>query len=496
MNLFSPESLLALGNNNPFYIMWIFFVYGGWVIVVYGLVRLWWTMRLFKLQGRYLAKVEWVILAIDIPKASEQTPKAMEQVFATISGAHAEISKRDKYTKGEVQLSFSFEIVSIDGYIQFLVRTPKVFRDLVEGSIYAQYPDAEITEVEDYTKDIPNNYPNDKYKIWGAELQLAQNEAFPIRTYKFFEDQLSQELKDPISSLIENMSRIQKNEQVWFQIIVVPTENSEWVKRALKQAYKIAGKKVSEEKKSIFSPLLSFLFNLPNWVSFLRIEGSESKKDQLDFRVLNLTPGERSSVEAIETKASKLGFICKLRLIYVAPLEQYQTARVINSVFGAIKQFGDLTSNSLKPNKRTKTSVVWFFPDRRANERRGRIMRNYKARSWFLGSKYFILNAEELATIYHFPSIYVKNPYLKRTEAKKSDAPVSLPQNIALDASQPTVDLREQLTNLQLDNNYYESRYGKKSPPPAKPQNDHQSQKTLPATDQENATVPDNLPLG
>ena len=41
--------------------------------------------------------------------------------------------------------------------------------------------------------------------------------------------------------------------------------------------------------------------------------------------------------------------------------------------------------------------------------------------------KAFVLNIEELATIYHIPDIGVKSPLLPRVEAKKGEPPVGLP---------------------------------------------------------------------
>lgn len=479
-----------LYGRSPLEVAWIVFLRGGWIIIAYMILHLWWALRLLRLQGKFLSGIEYCLLAIDIPKDSEQTPKAMEQVFATITGAHQDISSRDKYFKGEVQISFSFEIISIDGYVQFLIRTPKVHRDLVEGAVYSQYPDAEITEVEDYVKDFPSHFPNDHYNLWGTEVELVRNEAFPIRTYKYFEDPLSQELKDPLASLIETMSRIQKNEQVWFQIVIVPTENTKWVQKALKQAYKICGKKAPEKKKTLFDMLLDWLYRLPDFLPFIASSSvyGEERREIFDFRVMNLTPGEREIVEAIEQKASKLGYICKLRLMYVSPHEQYQTSRVINSVYGALKQFGYLTRNSFRPNKRTKTSVVWFFVEQRKNMRRQRLMRNYKNRSWYMGSKYFILNIEELASLYHFPSITVKTPYLKRTEVKKSDSPAHLPTYDEVPVRDYEESLREQLVNLELNNDYYEQRYAKvKTPSAAAPRKNEQG------SVRDNA--PDNLPI-
>ena len=474
-------------------IAWTLFLYGGWIPFTSLILKLAWDMRLIRLGGKFFGSIEYVMLAIDIPKLSEQKPKAMEQVFATISAAHSPLSKRDKYVRGIGQLSFSFEIISIDGYIQFLIRSPKVYRDLVEAAVYAQYPDAEITEVEDYTKDLPTTFPNDQYNLWGSEVSLVKKDAYPIRTYVSFEDKLSQEIKDPIAGLVETMSRIQKNEQVWLQIIVCPTDTA-WVKGSIKEAQKLAGRK-PPQKKSYFSSIFGLFYNLPNWFVWTQQETLTAKPEKLiDLGgMINLTPGERANIENIELKASKIGFVCKLRLIYLSPPQQYQPQRVVSSVFGAIKQFGDLNSNAFKPNTRTKTALVWFMVEQRVNARRGRLIRNYKNRSWFSGSNFFILNTEELATLYHFPALQIKSAMLNRTEVKKSDAPSNLPSTQQESSQEAALDLRQSLVSLQLDNRYYEDRYAvdpskiQQKKPPTEP--------TIAVVAEAEQKAPDNLPI-
>ena len=152
--------LYYLSIQSPFFILWVLFKNGGWVIFLFiflwGFKEIW----LFNLQRKYLRSIEYIILAIDIPKANEQSAKAMEYFFTQLAGTFSRPNLKEKYFQGKTQLSFSFEIISLDGYIQFLIYTPKSFRDLVEAAIYAQYPEAEITEVKDYIKIIPEDFPH------------------------------------------------------------------------------------------------------------------------------------------------------------------------------------------------------------------------------------------------------------------------------------------------------------------------------------------------
>ena len=228
---------------------------------------------------------------------------------------------------------------------------------------------------------------------------------------------------------------------------------------------------------------------------------SNSKKDDMPSMMLHLTPGEKSMIEAIEEKAAKIGFECKIRLIYISPIEQYSVARVISSVFGSIKQFNTLDLNALKPDPDTKTKINYFFIKYRERLRRERLMRGYKQRSGIVGHNWFIFNIEELASLWHFPSRFIKTPMLQRTAAKKSDAPPSLPLNLSLTTEQnlisnqlekqldsgsndyisdtahpaPEPELKEQLEqpepakpvdtgfDVDMDNDYFEDQFAKKS---------------------------------
>lgn len=461
------------GNQSPLESLWYVFIQGGWIIFVWFFIQSCYIVWLLNKQNKWFATHRYIILAIDIPKDTEQTPKAVEQLFSTISGGHMPLSWKEIWLQGKFQLAFQFEIVSIDGYIQFLIRTPSHFRDLVESSIYSQYPDAEITEVEDYVGTVPDLYPNDTHNIWGSEVILAKPDYLPIRTYKDFEDTVSGEFKDPLASLLETMSKIQKGEQVWIQLIVRPT-GFDWPRRGMKAVYKIAGKKLPDKKnwwEGIFSSLFGLFFLSTGEEMFFQSGGGAKpirEKEPLPSLMLHLTPGEKGTIEAIERKISKTGFECKMRLIYLSPLEQYQSSRVISSVFGSIKQFNTMDLNAFKPDPKTKTQIMYFFIESRLAERRRRLMRAYKNRSGIIGRSPYILNTEELATIWHFPAKDIKAPLLQKTETKKAEPPAALPipVNVGME-SEVKEELKNQLHSdrpifkFNLDDKHYEQRFAK-----------------------------------
>ena len=187
---FGPVSLFESlpSASNPFSAMYLLFTGGGWIIFVFVFLYGGLIARIEFIRNRFDANIEFVLLAIDIPRMNEQSPKAVEHIFSHIYGIRKTGNLKERFLRGYTQLNISLEIVSIEGFIQFLIRTPVKFRDLVEAAIYAQYPEAELTEVDDYVDLIPKplEFPHHEWDIWGTQYKLAKNHVYPIKTYPFF----------------------------------------------------------------------------------------------------------------------------------------------------------------------------------------------------------------------------------------------------------------------------------------------------------------------
>ena len=83
-----------------------------------------------------------VVLLIRVSRINENGPLAAEQMFAALHG----LLKKSSFFKQNhaSQEQISFEILSANNAIKFLIWTPKHLQDFIEGQIYAQYPDIEI----------------------------------------------------------------------------------------------------------------------------------------------------------------------------------------------------------------------------------------------------------------------------------------------------------------------------------------------------------------
>ncbi|OGH87644.1 MAG: hypothetical protein A3J93_03945 [Candidatus Magasanikbacteria bacterium RIFOXYC2_FULL_42_28] len=408
---------------------------GGWTIL--ALIFFWMGSILWVhyRQGKYTKNWQWVLLAVDVPPLYIQSPKAVEQIFAHLSGAKVGPNIGEKFWKGKKQKWFSLEIVGIDGYIQFLIRTENEFRDLVEAAIYAQYAEAEITEVDDYTGILPHHFPDDNYDIFGVEFALEENEAFPIRTYPSFEYNMSKDVvfSDPMAALLENFSRLGVGEQLWLHIVIEPTSHH-WKEKGIDLVKDLVagggshgghhgGNWLVDFFSSIPMKIAQELMNVWNW-NFEAAEGGH-EEEATAGKVSELTPGNKTVIEAIENKIAKLGFKSKVRVLYISKKELYNPGKCIDGLVGAFSQFHVQNSNSLVAHHATLKHYA--FKNYRLGLVKHHFVEMFRKRKIKIAGNPYILNIEELATIWHFPLPFVKTPLLQKAETKRGEPPMNLP---------------------------------------------------------------------
>ncbi len=431
--------LLSEVPADPFGAAWWLLVHGGFLaILLPGLYALatWWK---HERRRKYLHGITYQLLAIDVPKDSEQSPQAVEQIFGALSATRVNPSFMDRWWDrwwtGKSQESFSFEIVSLGGYIQFLIRTPADYRDLIESAIYAQYPNAEITEVEDYVGRIPTDFDTETYDLWGTEFALMKPWVYPVKTYPEFEHKLSRDFKDPMAQLLEVLGRVGADEDIWLQLLVTPIDDS-WKE----ESAELVRKMVEGEKAKAHGLIYWLLFQLPARGAYDIFEaviagvvepsgtGESESGEKKDSGVTKLTPGQNIVVEAIERKASKIGFRVKFRLVYWGRRETFLKGRGVAAVVGAIQQFTTLNLNGFKPSKLVTTKAGIFPKQSRITRKQRSILRAYARRRAYAGvGRGVVLNTEELATLYHFPVLTVKAPLVKKIADKKAEPPLALP---------------------------------------------------------------------
>jgi hypothetical protein len=434
--------VIDLGSHSIPMVMVILFYKGAWVLFVIVTIFGLWKAYMENIENKYASKIKWSLLAIDIPRENLQSTRAIENVFASLWPFYESINLKEKYIDGKFQQAFSLEMVSIGGYTQFLIRTPSNYKDLVEAAFYAQYPKAELTEVEDYTERYKElKFPSGEYDMFGSEVGLAKESPFPIRTYEAFEHSLTQTFSDPMSHMLEVFGQMNKDEELWMQMVITPIKDG-WKEEGYKIINKIIGA-VGEKKKDILSYIFFPFYYIFTTVQELLIygmgyegaqaasmTGKEEDKGPPN-KMLYLTPEERNMVDGITMKISKLAYQTKLRFIYLAPKGKINKPKGAASFIGALQQFSTVDLNQFKPIMHTMTKANYFFVKKRVILKQNNLIKNFMHRSQTGGwGEGFVLNIEELATVFHLPIPEAEKENVRRVEAQKEAPPGTLPDSI------------------------------------------------------------------
>lgn len=406
-----------------------------WVII-YILYKLYY----FEIYHQWHHSLEWVYLQIKVPKENLTSTLAVESVFGQMHALHSSLTFANKYVEGKDQQWYSLELISLGGKISFIVRAPKKTKDLVEASFYSQYPDAEITEVEDYMANINYDPETSDFDLWGSEYKLLEDDVIPIKTYKDFEHPSAEEkIIDPLASMFEGLAKMGPHEFYGIQIVIQPLGDNEWKPRGELKVKKLIGEEVPHDAK--FSDILLAPLN---WIAHFSFKdtllggghghGDEQKNQKNDW--MSLTDAAKERVNLVERKIGKPGYRTKIRHLYIAPKDKFDGSKK-GIIIGSMRPLGSVMTNQFKPDtKITWTSVEYNIspslerPYIQYEEKRRKklIFKGYKERDIHVGIPQFVLNIEELATLYHFPiSTKAISSTIEKTESKKGQAPVNLP---------------------------------------------------------------------
>ncbi len=374
----------------------IFFKYTWWAILPFSLYAIFKPVWQKFIVNRYFAeKINQKLLRIKIPRDLMVNPKAMESVLAGLSGTGRNITIYDGLTTGAVQDFFSFEIAGNEGDLGFYVFTPKRSQLLIEKMFYSQFPGIEIVEVEDYTKAIPDTIPDENWNLWGGKYILDKSQARPVNTYPYFEDKLTGELIDPLSGLFEAMGTLGPGEHLWIQVQVVPAM-PDWKKESMQEIE-------STLKK----------YNI----------GSEVNTSESGMMKV-LPHHELELIKAIHSKMAKPGFNTQILFAYIARKESYRDM-IPGIIGGSFKQFENSDINAFFADKYYTTSAFFLASGQRKDYRKRRLIDMLKDRD--MQGETPVLNSEEIATLFHFPTPTVQIPSVPRLDAKTAPAPGNLP---------------------------------------------------------------------
>ena len=332
---------------------------------------------------------ESVLLILEIPKANDKSELAAEQLFASLHGILRD--KNELKQTGGIQEHLSFEIASVNGQIRFYVWVPQALQSFVEGQIYSQYPTVQIHVAdEDYVA-----HERRHSVVYTSEITLSASEFLPIKTFQSFE-------VDPLAGITGTLAKLESTgEEVWVQVLVRPIAD-DW--------HKASDRWISTVKNgNPFAFLTGEGFSL-KWIGGLfsalwkppEQGGSTAAPKEISER-------NKTRIAEAEKKATKLGYQVKIRMAYLG--ESTVNAKLrMQAIVGTFKQYNSTNLNGFQI---------------KGGSFRKEDLAQYKARLFI--DRGFILNIEELASVFHLPHTNVETPNIVWASSKTAEPPAKLP---------------------------------------------------------------------
>jgi hypothetical protein len=341
-----------------------------------------------KLKSTGPSDIETDVLQIKLPKASTDSEKtgaeAAERLFSNLHGLLGTQSDSSLET-------VSFEITGSDKGVLFYVAVPSSTRVFVESQLYAHFPNVQIEKVDDYL----HKFDTTNYDVTLQSIKLSKSDFFPIKTFKTLE-------VDPLSSITETLSGLEKNELASIQITVRPLEDG-WQQKGYDYINELKVGKNAGFLANVINALLVGFGNLFFGPPTDKSSSSSAEKKEL-------SPSDQVNITNVEEKLLKMGYLTEIKLL-TSFTKPSKTKTFFQSVLATFKQYSSAHLNGFVQASFTEKGSV--------------AVSSFLKRHIY--TKGFILNTEEIAGIFHFPGSFVSTPNISRASARKGEPPLNLP---------------------------------------------------------------------
>ena len=344
-----------------------------------------------------------VMMPKNPPKKEADAQKEQKLMIAQMEQVFANFLYLKKPRMFQASPCCAFEIASQIGGsdISFYVAVPKYMESVFEKYVQGVYPNAVVDKVpQDYTVFEPQG------ATAAAYLKLSANDLFPISTYQHLE-------ADPLALLTNDLSKISANEGGAVQVLIRPMLKINLRKKGDKALRKIReGKSVQYAVAAashgfLMQILDELILNPPKDYR----KNPQSPQNPMQPR---LEQGyDQKSYEAIQSKIQKQPFETNIRVVASAG-NQTRAEEILEHLTSAFSQFSLSAINSLEPQKVYGSALK-------------KLIYNYSFRNFDPGQAN-VLNLEELASIYHFPTHYTETPYIKAAKSVSAPPPADLPE--------------------------------------------------------------------
>jgi len=329
--------------------------------------------------------MDMVLLTVRIP------PKSTEEIQQSGKQEKDWIKMMEEFYANLVSLKpkglfsplpwITLEIAKVRGEIFFYVAVPRRFQSFIEKRINSIYSDALVEKTKDF------NIFGHKEAVFCGYLKAARPVYLPIKTYTQLET-------DPLSSITNTFTKLQEREEAAVQISL----------RNAGDSWRARGRQLvaAMRKGKTFSKAMS--------ETGLAASLAAKKEEDPNFAPPAMQNDEEL-MKAMEAKLAKRAFAANIRIV-VSIQDELRSEEVFDQLAGAFDQFSAPEMNSF-----------------RAVKRRGRagtgILRDYIYRNFNAGQQ-SVLSTEELASVYHFPTPFLKTPNVKASGSKIAPVPANI----------------------------------------------------------------------
>lgn len=308
----------------------------------------------------------------------------------------------------------SLELMFHDGMVHFYAVGYREHISLIIQQITSNYPDAEVKIIA--KKDFPEIKPLG-FTMQAASIGKMTDDIFPLKTYKYFED-------DPLSTFTNNFGSLKKTDVAAIQFVMKPLGQS-WNRKAKKAAGMVAK---GEYKKGIKSGLLiATLKAIVAPISWLLYRFIKNEQDPTSptapgassgdsYKIFN--QAETESHKMVGESAGQPGFSSSIRILVSSDTGSSARSALQNLV-AATSIFTDEYNNQLSNPQLLEDTFRFFFSPLRYFAYQYRLIGILQNTSCF--------SCDELSTLFHFPDInYNKSPIIAWLEYKMLSPPPNL----------------------------------------------------------------------
>ena len=393
--------------------------------ILLAIIIVWICIRLMRLVYEVMMTPRMRYIKVTLPRADskldkeQDTKKDFKEKIGIMTLFYKSVHKISTISAWNTILNFIFchakislEMIYSGGQVHFYIAAYREHMTLITQQITSNYSDAEVKSVS--RDDLPEIKPLG-YALEAASISKRNDDIYPIKTYKYFED-------DPLSSFTNNFGSLKKTDVAAIQIVMKPLGHS-WNRKAKKAAGLVAKWEYKKWLKwGLLMSGLNFILLPISWFFSRFISNEETASNAPgassgdSYKIFN--QAETESQKMVGESAGQPGFEASIRILVSSDTRE-SAHQGLQSLVAATSIFTDEYNNQLDNPQMIEDVLRILFTPLRYFAFSYRLIGIFQKISRF--------SSDEMSTIFHFPDIkYNKSPIIAWLDYKM----LSIPQNL------------------------------------------------------------------